>query len=263
MSCAPDGIDTSWWHESPGPLKRGIAAVGFLLSFGREGNRKCRMSQPTRGGNTMSKKAAPKQKAAPNVQTAPEVENVLSTPEAPAAPEQANPTAEDVLSVHAAPLQAQEMIWESLSADQQAAVIQAQQILAPVEAVLNDDSAAKVFAQVGGTAVERLRKLRDEQTRARLIKKAGGKDASTRVQEMETAQQDLLEKRAAQILQQNGKDKTVAVKMKPSQAWEQACAEQGKVTATFVAFERRGAADRILQAVGLGNNYQPALPSAE
>lgn len=162
-----------------------------------------------------------------------------------------------------APLQAQEMIWESLSADQQAAVAQVQQILAPVESVLNDESAAKVFAQVGSTAVERLRKLRDEQTRARLIKKAGGKDASTRVQEMETAQQDLLEKRAAQILAANGKDKTVAIKMKPSQAWEQACAEQGKVTATFLAFEKRGAADRILQAAGLGNNYQPALPSAE
>lgn len=162
-----------------------------------------------------------------------------------------------------APLQAQELTWENLSADQKAAVAQVQQILAPVESVLNDESTAKVFAQVGSTAVERLRKLRDEQTRARLIRKSGGKDASTRVQEMETAQQDLLEKRAAQILAANGKDKTAVFKMRPSQAWEQACAEQGKVTATFMAFEKRGAADRILQAAGLGNNYQPALPSAE
>lgn len=214
----------------------------------------------------MSKKAAPKQNKESNGSVSQVAEKANAEYLAPQAPEQANPTAEDVLSAHdapPAPLQAQEMIWESLSADQQAAVIQAQQILAPVEAVLNDESAAKVFAKVGGTAVERLRKLRDEQTRARLIKKAGGKDASTRIQEMETAQQDLLEKRAAQILSASGKDKTVAVKMTPAQAWEQACAEQGKVTATFVAFEKRGAADRILQAAGLGTSYQPALPSAE
>jgi hypothetical protein len=161
------------------------------------------------------------------------------------------------------PAPTQELTWGNLSPDQQAAVIQAQQILAPVEAVLNDESAAKVFAQVGSTAVERLRKLRDEASRARLIKKAGGKDAATRIQDMETSQQDLLEKRAAQILTANGKDKTAVFKMRPSQAWEQACAEQGKVTATFVAFEKRGAADRLLQAAGLGTSYQPALPSAE
>lgn len=52
MPCAPDGTDTVWRRESPDLLKRGIAAVGFLLSFGREGTRKCRMSQLTRGGNT-------------------------------------------------------------------------------------------------------------------------------------------------------------------------------------------------------------------
>ena len=210
----------------------------------------------------MSKKkkaavAAPQQNEETLIQADPMAEEILSTLDTPPAPEQADPT------VLPAPLQAQELTWENLSPDQQEAIKRATAILAPVEAVLNDDSAAKVFAQVGSTAVERLRKLRDEATRARLIKKAGGKDAATRVQEMETAQQDLLEKRAAQILAQNGKDKTTARPMKPSQAWEQACAEQGKVTATFLAFEKRGAADRILQAVGLGNNYQPALPSAE
>jgi hypothetical protein len=161
------------------------------------------------------------------------------------------------------PAPTQELTWENLSPDQQEAIKRATAILAPVEAVLNDESAAKVFAQVGSTAVERLRKLRDEASRARLIKKAGGKDAATRIQDMETSQQDLLEKRAAQILTANGKDKTAVFKMRPSQAWEQACAEQGKVTATFVAFEKRGAADRLLQAAGLGTSYQPALPSAE
>ena len=210
----------------------------------------------------MSKKkkaavAAPQQNEETLIQADPTAEEILSTLDTPPAPEQADPT------VLPAPLQAQELTWENLSPDQQEAIKRATAILAPVEAVLNDDSAAKVFAQVGSTAVERLRKLRDEATRARLIKKAGGKDAATRVQEMETAQQDLLEKRAAQILAQNGKDKTTARPMKPSQAWEQACAEQGKVTATFLAFEKRGAADRVLQAAGLGNNYQPALPSAE
>ena len=210
----------------------------------------------------MSKKkkaavAAPQQNEETLIQADPTAEEILSTLDTPPAPEQADPT------VLPAPLQAQELTWENLSPDQQEAIKRATAILAPVEAVLNDDSAAKVFAQVGSTAVERLRKLRDEATRARLIKKAGGKDAATRVQEMETAQQDLLEKRAAQILAQNGKDKTTARPMKPSQAWAQACAEQGKVTATFLAFEKRGAADRILQAAGLGNNYQPALPSAE
>lgn len=250
-----------------------------------------------------------KKTAAPSAPQQIENEVILSASDAPAAPDQADPTVENQIDAMSnvsdpydlvqqqrlqrmralaaqhpgmtfdeildqvqaeipadlspAPLRGQELSWDDLTPEQQDASYRAAAILAPVKAVLDDESAAKVFAQVGSTAVERLRKLRDEQTRARLIKKAGGKDASTRVQEMETAQQDLLEKRAAQILAANGKDKTVAIKMKPSQAWEQACAEQGKVTATFMAFEKRGAADRILQAVGLGNNYQPALPSAE